>query len=220
MAGSMGPTGHLVEPFGLLTRDRCLAAFSEQASALVDGGVDLLVLETFFALDEALWAAEAIGAVTDLPLVMSFSFDQGTRTMMGLSPADVTTATSVLGLAALGANCGRSLDDTAQLVSEFLAAGLSSPRWVTGAVNRFDPASNQGTVLGGWTRDGQGLAGAVCGVTASAAVFHSGRPACINSGYASVSDPISGLMNELGSQSGVAARSSSPASSGHGRRRL
>ncbi|MGH2868717.1 MAG: homocysteine S-methyltransferase family protein [Solirubrobacteraceae bacterium] len=130
VAGSIGPTGQLVEPFGTLTRDTCLAAFSEQARALGDGGVDLLVLETFFALDEALWAAEAIGSVTDLPLVMSFSFDQGTKTMMGLSPADVTKATDSLSLAALGANCGRSLDDTAQLVSEFLEAGLSSPLWV------------------------------------------------------------------------------------------
>ena len=50
--------------------------------------------------------------------------------MMGLSPADVTTATESLGLAALGANCGRSLDDTTRLVSEFLEAGLSSPLWV------------------------------------------------------------------------------------------
>ncbi len=130
VAGSVGPTGQLVEPFGLLTRDVCLAAFTEQARALVDGGVDLLVLETFFALDEALWAAEAIRAVTDLPLVMAFSFDQGTRTMMGLSPADVTAAAEPLGLAALGANCGRSLDDTARLVSEFLDAGLSCPLWV------------------------------------------------------------------------------------------
>lgn len=130
VAGSMGPTGQLVEPFGPLTRDACVGAFSEQARALVEGGVDLLVLETFFALDEALWAAEAIRAATDLPLVMSFSFDQGTKTMMGLSPADVTTAVAPLGVAALGANCGRSLADTAQLVSEFLDAGLSSPLWV------------------------------------------------------------------------------------------
>jgi 5-methyltetrahydrofolate--homocysteine methyltransferase len=130
VAGSMGPTGQLVEPFGPLTRDACLSAFSEQAAALAEGGVDLLVLETFFALDEALWAAEAIRGVTDLPLVMSFSFDQGTKTMMGLSPADVTTAAESIGVTALGANCGRSLADTAQLVSEFLAAGLSSPLWI------------------------------------------------------------------------------------------
>jgi 5-methyltetrahydrofolate--homocysteine methyltransferase len=130
VAGSMGPTGQLVEPLGPLTRDACVDTFSEQARALVEGGVDLFVLETFFALDEALWAAEAIRALTDLPLVMSFSFDQGTKTMMGLSPADVTTAVAPLGVAALGANCGRSLADTSQLVSEFLAAGLSSPMWV------------------------------------------------------------------------------------------
>jgi 5-methyltetrahydrofolate--homocysteine methyltransferase len=130
VAGSMGPTGQLVEPFGPLTRDAGLAAFGEQAGALADGGADLLVLETFFALDEALWAAEAVRSVSDLPLVMSFSFDQGTKTMMGLSPADVTAAAEPFGVAALGLNCGRSLDDTEQLVSEFLSAGLSSPLWV------------------------------------------------------------------------------------------
>src|SRR5947209_3172269 len=58
VAGSMGPTGQLAEPFGPLTRDVCVTAFAEQAEALAAGGVDLLVLETFFALDEALWAAE------------------------------------------------------------------------------------------------------------------------------------------------------------------
>jgi 5-methyltetrahydrofolate--homocysteine methyltransferase len=130
VAGSIGPTGQLAEPFGPLTRDACLSSFSEQAGALSDGGADMLVLETFFALDEALWAIEAIGTVTDLPLVMSFSFDQGTRTMMGLSPTDVTAATASLGLAALGLNCGRSLDDTEQLVSEFLRAGMTCPLWV------------------------------------------------------------------------------------------
>jgi 5-methyltetrahydrofolate--homocysteine methyltransferase len=130
VAGSIGPTGQLVDPLGPLTREDCLVAFAEQAGALAEGGVDLLVLETFFALDEALWAAEAIRTVTELPLVISFSFDQGTRTMMGLSPADVTAATESVDVQAVGANCGRSLADTAQLVSEFLEAGLSKPLWV------------------------------------------------------------------------------------------
>jgi 5-methyltetrahydrofolate--homocysteine methyltransferase len=130
VAGSMGPTGQLPEPYGLLTRGIGVEAFAEQAQALAAGGVDLLVLETFFALDEALWAVEGIQGVTDLPLVVSFSFDQGTRTMMGLSPADVVAAVEPLGIAALGANCGRSLEDTATLVSEFLAAASSLPLWV------------------------------------------------------------------------------------------
>jgi 5-methyltetrahydrofolate--homocysteine methyltransferase len=130
VAGSMGPTGQLVEPLGPLSREACVDAFREQAQALVDGGVDLLVLETFFALDEALWAAEAIRSVSELPLVMSFSFDQGTKTMMGLGPADVVAATESLGLAARGANCGRSLEDTELLVTEFLETETSTPLWV------------------------------------------------------------------------------------------
>ena len=130
VAGSMGPTGQLPEPFGPLTREIAIEAYAEQARALDGGGVDLLVLETFFALDEALWAVEAIQSVTDLPLVVSFSFDQGTRTMMGLSPADVVAAVEPLGVAALGANCGRSLEDTATLVTEFLATSSSLPLWV------------------------------------------------------------------------------------------
>lgn len=56
VAGSIGPTGQLVEPFGPLTRDVSLETFSEQARALADGGVDLLMLETFFTLEEAVWA--------------------------------------------------------------------------------------------------------------------------------------------------------------------
>ena len=85
VAGSLGPTGQLVEPYGPLTHDAAVEAYAEQARALADGGVDLLVLETFFALEEALWAIEGVQSATDLPLVASFSFDQGTRTMMGVS---------------------------------------------------------------------------------------------------------------------------------------
>jgi 5-methyltetrahydrofolate--homocysteine methyltransferase len=130
VAGSIGPTGQLVEPFGVLTRDDALAAFAEQASALAEGGADLVVLETFFAGEEGLWAAQAVREATELPLVLSFSFDQGTKTMMGLSPLDVVRATESLGLAAVGANCGRSLDDTARLVAEFREADAAAPLWI------------------------------------------------------------------------------------------
>ena len=130
VAGSLGPTGQLIEPYGVLTREVAVDSYAEQARALAEGGVDLLVLETFFALEEALWAIEGVQRVTDLPLVASFSFDQGTRTMMGVSPADVVAAVEPLGVAALGANCGRSLDDTDAIVTEFLAAAPSTPLWV------------------------------------------------------------------------------------------
>ena len=120
----------LIEPYGLLNREDAVAAYAEQARALADGGVDLLVLETIFAVEEAVWAVEGIQSVTDLPLVVSFSFDMGTRTMMGLSPTDAVAAVVPLGIAAVGTNCGRSLADADLVVTEILAAAGDTPVWV------------------------------------------------------------------------------------------
>ena len=130
VAGSLGPTGQLIEPYGLLNREDAVAAYGEQAQALSDGGVDLLVVETIFAVEEAVWAVEGIQAVTDLPLVVSFSFDMGTRTMMGLSPTDAGAGVIALGIAAVGTNCGRSLADADVVVTEILAAAGDTPVWV------------------------------------------------------------------------------------------
>ena len=130
VAGSLGPTGHLADPLGPLTRALAVSTYAEQARALADGGVDLLVLETFFSLDEGLWALEGIKSTTDLPLVVSYSFDQGTRTMMGLTPTQVVEAFAPLGIAAIGANCGKSLADTDAIVAELVAAAGTLPLWV------------------------------------------------------------------------------------------
>jgi 5-methyltetrahydrofolate--homocysteine methyltransferase len=175
VAGSIGPSGQLPEPLGLLGRDAALETFAEQARGLTEGPVDLLVLETFFAMEEALWAGEAIRTVTDLPLVMSFSFDQGTRTMMGLSAADVVSQTASLGLAAVGGNCGRSLEDTAQLTAEFVAAEPAVPLWIKpnagvpqivgdGVVYPEDPASFAPKVAA-LAAAGARLVGGCCGST-------------------------------------------------------
>jgi 5-methyltetrahydrofolate--homocysteine methyltransferase len=129
-AGSMGPTGMLMEPFGALTPAAAADAFGEQAAALEAGGVDLLLLETFFALEEALAAIDGIRRNSALPLVVSFSFDQGTRTMMGLSPTKMVEAIRPLGVAAIGANCGRSLADMERVVAELAALDAGIPLWI------------------------------------------------------------------------------------------
>jgi len=130
VAGSLGPTGQLIEPYGLLNREAAVAAYAEQAGALTEGGVDLLVLETIFAVEEAVWAVEGIQSASSLPLVVSFSFDMGTHTMMGLSPTDAVAAVVPLGIAAVGTNCGRSLADADLVVTEVLAAAGDVPVWV------------------------------------------------------------------------------------------
>ena len=130
VAGSMGPTGMLMEPLGELTASAAAGAYAEQAAGLIEGGVDLLLLETFFALEEALAAIDGVRRVTASPLVVSFSFDQGVRTMMGLSPTAMLKAIGPMGVAAIGANCGRSLDDMVKVVDELASANAGIPLWI------------------------------------------------------------------------------------------
>jgi 5-methyltetrahydrofolate--homocysteine methyltransferase len=130
VAGSMGPTGMLMEPLGELTAAAAADAYAEQAAALTEGGADLLLLETFFALDEALAAIDGVRRSSALPLVVTFSFDRGTRTMMGTSPTRVIEAIGPFNVAAIGANCGRSLEDMEQVVQEFVALNAGIPLWI------------------------------------------------------------------------------------------
>jgi 5-methyltetrahydrofolate--homocysteine methyltransferase len=152
VAGSMGPTGTLMEPLGDLTAAAAADAYGEQAAALSGAGVDLLLLETFFALDEALAAIEGIRQTSALPLVVSFSFDQGTHTMMGLSPTRMVEAIRPLGVAAIGANCGRSLADMERVVAELAGLDAGIPLWIkpnaglprmVGDVARYDTGPDE-----------------------------------------------------------------------------
>jgi 5-methyltetrahydrofolate--homocysteine methyltransferase len=98
----------------------------EQAVALTEAGVDLLVIETQFSLEEAQAALQAAQKAGDLPVVMSFSYDRGTRTMMGVKPAQVVKTFQPLGVVAIGANCGTTLENMELIVKEYaeLAPGL------------------------------------------------------------------------------------------------
>ena len=130
VAGSMGPTGLLVEPLGELTHDQVADAYAEQATALEQGGADLLLLETFFAMEEAQAAIDGAQRACQLPLVVSFSYDQAGKTMMGLSPSQVARALAPRGVAAIGANCGKSLDEMEKVLAEYAALNLGIPLWI------------------------------------------------------------------------------------------
>ena len=107
VAGSMGPTGEIMEPIGPLTFDQAKAAFAEQALALKAGGADVLWIETMSSREEV-EAAVAGAGIAGLPIVCTLSFDTNGRTMMGISPSDFSTIEKSLSprLAACGTNCG------------------------------------------------------------------------------------------------------------------
>jgi methionine synthase I (cobalamin-dependent) len=105
VAGSMGPTGEILEPLGPLSLDDARAAFSEQAAALARGGADLLWIETMSSLEET-EAAVAGAQSTGLPVVATLSFDTNGRTMMGITPSELARLHRKHNLAACGSNCG------------------------------------------------------------------------------------------------------------------
>ncbi len=107
VGGSVGPTGEMMEPFGTLTSDAAEAAFFEQMSALAEGGVDVIWIETIFAFDE-LSAAIRAAHRTGLPVVSTMTFDTASRTMMGDTPEKAVEFTHTFEprLTAFGANCG------------------------------------------------------------------------------------------------------------------
>ncbi len=129
VAGSIGPTGLLIKPYGPLTVEEAQAAFAEQAKALAEGGVDLLVIETMFSFDEADAAFTGARTVTDLPIVVSFSYDRGMRTIMGVKPADMLKHYRDLGADVIGANCGTTLENMEKIQQEYAAAGPGFPLW-------------------------------------------------------------------------------------------
>lgn len=120
--GDMGPTGKLVAPLGPLKEQDIVDAFAEQAGALGAGGVDAILIETMSDPKEAKAALKGVKQVSDLPIIVSFSFDTRGRTMMGIKPAQVVQEFWDLGVTAVGANCGRTLSETLTAIKEMRQA--------------------------------------------------------------------------------------------------
>ncbi len=76
VAGALGPLGIRIEPWGKTGVDEAEAHFREQAEALVEGGVDLFILETFRDLNEVGAAISAVRSVCDLPIVAQMTIEE------------------------------------------------------------------------------------------------------------------------------------------------
>lgn len=118
VAGSMGPTGELLEPLGTMTAQACADAFAAQAEGLAAGGADVLWIETMSSLEEVEAAVAGARQRTELPIAATMSFDTAGRTMMGVTGAAAAERLGSLGLVAFGANCGNNIAETEAAVAE------------------------------------------------------------------------------------------------------
>lgn len=126
VAGSIGPTSHIVEPYGDVTEPELYENFKEQAEALAEGGVDLFAVETMMYPEEALAAIRACKDATGLPVMatMFFMYEElhdRDRTMWGESPAEVAQKLLAGGADVVGMNCGRGPDRAIVIIREMRA---------------------------------------------------------------------------------------------------
>ena len=152
VAGSIGPTGDILEPLGTRTEQEAYDIFAEQAEALAEGGVDLFFVETMMALEEAEVAIRAVKETTDLPVVATMTFEvgrAGVRTQWGVDVPSMVTRLSAVGADVLGSNCGRGFDEMIEVVEVMRAltslpviaqANAGMPEWKDGvAIYRETP---------------------------------------------------------------------------------
>jgi trimethylamine---corrinoid protein Co-methyltransferase len=112
VAGSVGPTGDLFAPLGVLTEAEAVEVFVEQIEGLKSGGADVIWIETMSAIEEMRAAALAAARV-GMPYTITASFDTAGRTMMGISPRAMVDFAAALipPPLAFGANCGVGASD-------------------------------------------------------------------------------------------------------------
>jgi homocysteine S-methyltransferase len=105
VAGDVGPTGGRLAPYGRLRPAAARAIFSEQVEALGQGGVDLVLCETFADVRELLEAVAAVRDAGGLPVVATMTFTRDDRTLLGESPAQVAARLAEAGADLIGVNC-------------------------------------------------------------------------------------------------------------------
>ena len=177
VAGSVGPTGEFLQPLGTFSPEEMKACFMLQVESLIQGGADLIIVETMSDLEEASLAVQATRELGDFPVIGSMTFNPaklGYRTMMGV---DIPSSVSRLldeGADAVGSNCGNGIDDFIQIVAEMRActdrpilaeANAGLPELVDGKTVYRETPDMMASKLDPLLDAGADIVGGCCGTT-------------------------------------------------------
>jgi 5-methyltetrahydrofolate--homocysteine methyltransferase len=174
IAGDIGPTGHFVEPFGDLEFERAVHAFKEQVRGLLEGGVDLLVIETMMDIQEARAALIAIRETTDLFTMVTMTYEKNGRTLNGTDPVTALITLQSLGADAVGCNCSTGPDSMMPLITAMkpwariplLAKPNAGMPRLIGKQTVFDMSPKDFAAFGKlFVKAGVNLIGGCCGTT-------------------------------------------------------
>lgn len=176
IAGDVGPLGVRIAPFGRVRLEQAREVFVEQISALVEDGVDLLILETFsdlFEIQEAIAAARQVNP--RIPVIASMTFTRDDLTLLGDNPGKVAKNLQVAGADILGVNCSggpaqilRILKAMRYAVPEGIFSVMPNAGWPEQVGGRIKyPAAPEyfGDYAAAFHSAGAGVIGGCCGTT-------------------------------------------------------
>jgi homocysteine S-methyltransferase len=175
VAGSIGPLGAALRGVDRPPPVEAQAAVREQVEGLLEGGVDLIVLETFNDLEELLAAAEVGRSLCDLPIVAEMTFGEDLLALDGTSPQTAATALARSGVDAVGVNCGMGplvcLDAVAQMgrpsrdLARSIMPNAGLPQRVSGQFVYAAGPSYFGDMVERFLGSGARIVGGCCGTT-------------------------------------------------------
>lgn len=174
VAGAIGPLGLRIEPFGPTSFEEARALFREQAEALLEGGVDLFILETFSELSVIEQAILAVKEICDLPIVAQMTIQDHGKTSFGTAPETFTAELERLGVDVIGLNCGMGPTHVLSALEKMRAvtslplsaqpnAGL--PRDVQGRQFYMGSPEYMATFAKRFVQAGANFVGGCCGTT-------------------------------------------------------
>ena len=179
IAGSIGPLGELFEPIGSISENYAYEVFAEQAKILKDGGVDILLIETMMAIEEAVIAVKAVKASTSLPIATSMTFELGKTGLKTPWGVDVQTAVNELtnaGADIIGSNCGKGFDEMIQVMNEMkmlttkpilAQSNAGIPELVDGILHYVETPEMIATKVLELLKSGVNILGGCCGTNPS-----------------------------------------------------
>ena len=125
VAGDIGPSGKMLQPLGDVAPEEMQENFFSQARVLMESGVDLIIIETMYSLEEALTAVQGVRRAGDILLLASMTYSKtknGFYTVMGEDVSQCVSALEGAGANMMGANCTLNSTDTIDLTKVLRAA--------------------------------------------------------------------------------------------------
>jgi homocysteine S-methyltransferase len=174
VAGAIGPLGLRIEPLGPTSFDEAKEMFQEQVEGLLEGGVDLFVLETFSELPVIEQAIRAVRELSDLPVIAQMAIQMDGKTTFGTTPETFTARLDELDVDVIGLNCGmgpnhvlNALEKMRPLTSKKLSAQPNAglPRDVQGRQFYMGSPEYMAEFSRRFVQAGAKFVGGCCGTT-------------------------------------------------------